>query len=100
MTKIDHNSGNYVPFVFALTLLMRSCINTQVQSHYSSHVVFHTVCDVASHKIDNIYACAIAVQTFAEKCSQAGKENGVCTDSNEIVQKNTNHEFPEKIVTI
>ena len=81
---------------------MRSCINipSKVQSHYSSHVVFHTVCAVASHKIDNIYACPFAEQTFAEKSSQAGKENRICTDPNEIVHKNTNREFPDKIVTI
>ena len=86
---------------------MRSCINIlfKGQSHYSSHVVFHTVRAVASHKIHNIYAWAFAEETFAEetfveKSSQVGNENQVCTDPNEIVHKNTRHEFPEKIVTI
>ena len=81
---------------------MRSCINIlfKGQSHYSSHVVFHTVRAVASHKIHNIYAWTFAEETFAEKSSQVGNENQVCTDPNEIVYKNTRHEFPEKIVTI
>ena len=52
-------------------MLMRSCRNIlfKVQSHYSSHVMFHTVSAGATDKID-IYACA-----FVEEANSTEKQS-------------------------
>ena len=79
----------------ALTETLISRFRAIVQAMLCSirHVLVHT------HKIEGIYACATAEQTKSAE-NQSGKESELCLNPNNGVDKNTNHEFSDKIVAI